>query len=502
MKVKQHLFSISKNLDSLLVALAGFVLIQIFSNHSGIGVSPDSVTYLSASRHLATGGGFRSFDQLPVVDFPVGYPVFLTIISFFTRLDPLLYGSWLNGILFGILLYTCGSMMNGFYQRNGWYKRILLVCILFSPALQEVYSMLWSETIFLLLILFFIISISNFIREMKMKWLFVAAIICSIACLDRYAGIFMVPVGVSLIFFNQRDPLHKRLMRCLLFSGISLSLFLINIIRNYFLTGFLMGQRQKGDLSFFRIIEYFGGVFCDWILVGRMPGVAVMLTLAVLVIFSLTIFFTYKHRQANYEIEYASAAIGLMYCVFMLLSSFLTRYEQFTNRLLAPMFIPLLWSLSWWIPGFIGRRSYRMKWISGFIFLLVAALFLNIQLAADYEYYDGVKDAGIPGYREDEFTQSGIVQFVEKNKVIFDPHFPIYSNAPDAVYFITSLPAIQLPQVVFPEKVRHYYESENGYLVWFNDLENPEMPKLDSILQKKNMLLLKQVPDGAVYFSK
>ena len=154
MKVKQHLFSISKNLDSLLVALAGFVLIQIFSRHSGIGISPDSVTYLSASRHLATGGGFRSFDQLPVVDFPVGYPVFLTIISFFTRLDPLLYGSWLNGILFGILLYTCGGMMNGFYQRSGWYKRILLICILFSPALQEVYSMLWSETIFLLLILF------------------------------------------------------------------------------------------------------------------------------------------------------------------------------------------------------------------------------------------------------------------------------------------------------------------------------------------------------------
>jgi hypothetical protein len=100
----------------------------------------------------------------------------------------------------------------------------------------------------------------------------------------------MVPVGVSLIFFNQRDPLRKRLIRCLLFSGISLSLFLTNIVRNYFLTGFLMGQRQKGDLSFFRIIEYFGGVFCDWILVGRMPGVAVMLTLAVLLIFSRNIF--------------------------------------------------------------------------------------------------------------------------------------------------------------------------------------------------------------------
>ena len=35
--------------------LTGFILIQIFSKHSGIGVSPDSVTYLSAARHMAAG---------------------------------------------------------------------------------------------------------------------------------------------------------------------------------------------------------------------------------------------------------------------------------------------------------------------------------------------------------------------------------------------------------------------------------------------------------------
>ncbi len=49
------------------------------------------------------------------------------------------------------------------------------------------------------------------------------------------------------------------------------------------------------------------------------------------------------------------AVTGLVYCIFMLISVQLTRYEQFTNRLLSPMFIPLLWSLSWWIPGFLTQ---------------------------------------------------------------------------------------------------------------------------------------------------
>ena len=140
--------------------------------------------------------------------------------------------------------------------------------------------------------------------------------------------------------------------------------------------------------------------------------------------------------------------------------------------------------------------------MAGLSALCFSAWFLNGELRADYEYYDGVKDAGVPGYREDPFVQSEIVRFVMQNKSGFDNKFPIYSNAGEAVYFITGLPAHQLPYSAFPKRVQRYYQGKNSYLVWFNDLENPEMPLLDSIRANKKLILLKQVPDGAVYFSK
>ena len=196
------------------------------------------------------------------------------------------------------------------------------------------------------------------------------------------------------------------------------------------------------------------------------------------------------------------AVTGLIYCIFMIITSSYTRYEQFTNRLLSPIFIPLLWSFSCWIPGFIKTNPIRLKWVFGILFLLIAVWFLNVQLRADYEYYDGVKDAGIPGYREDPFVQSEIVQFLEKNKNIFDPRIPIYSNAGEAVYFVTGISARQLPFLDFPTQVQHYYSGENNYLVWFNDLDNPSMPDLKSILQHKNMVAIKELPDGAVYVTK
>jgi hypothetical protein len=202
------------------------------------------------------------------------------------------------------------------------------------------------------------------------------------------------------------------------------------------------------------------------------------------------------------QLEYVISLTGLMYCIFMAISSRLTRYELFTNRLLSPMFIPLLWSLSWWIPGFISKKPLKMKWIWRLSFFIISLLFLRIEYLTDYEYYDGVKDAGVPGYTEDPYVQSQIAQFLGKNKNIFEPQMSIYSNAGDAMYFTTGLPVRQLPGIAIPSQVQQYYRTKNNYLVWFQDLDNPDMPSLDSILKNKDMTLLKQLSDGAVYVTK
>jgi hypothetical protein len=505
MKVKANLFSLSKNLDSLLAALIGFFLIQLFSRHSGIGVSPDSVTYIAATRHMVNGFGFKSFDNLPVVDFPFAYPFFLTIISLLSRMDPLQFGPWLNGVLFGVLLYVCGGIMNGFQKTTGWYKRILLFCILCSPALQEVYSMLWSETVFLILILVFIYSITNYLNFKTKRWLWISALICAITCLTRYAGVFMMLTGGTILIFNKENPLLKRVMDCLIFGILSVPLLLVNMIRNYWLTGMATGIRPKSEVGLLKIMEYFGDVLCDWLLLDRSAGLAIILTALVLLIFALIVIFRRHIRSANNE-EYVIAVSGLIYSSFMIFSYSITRYEPFTSRLLSPIFLLLLWSISSWIPAFMSGKSVRAKWSLGIPVLLLTSLFINKLLAADWEYYDGVKDAGIPGYQEDPFVSTEIVQFLKSNKNIIDPRAPVYSNAGDAVYFVTGLPALQLPFTDFPKKVDAYYKGyadhRAEYLIWFQNEEDLQMPALDTILAHKNMVVLKQLKDGAVYTSR
>jgi hypothetical protein len=338
-------------------------------------------------------------------------------------------------------------------------------------------------------------------RKKNTIWLLISAGITAIACLTRYAGVFLIPSGLIIIYFSGELPMRARIRHCLYFGLLSVSLFLINIIRNDLLTGMAMGQRPKNNSGLLQILENFGGVFCDWLSWDRKVIPSAVMTAVIPAVFIIVMVVLYRRKKLQTSFEGVVAVTGLMYGIFMLFTSTLTRYEQFTSRLLSPLFIPLLWTVSWWIPEAVSTISRRYRWLYTAGVLVAASWFLNKQAAADYEYYDGVKDAGVPGYTEDPFVQSEIVQFVEKNKSLFNPQIPIYSNAGEAVYFIAGLPARQLPFTAFPAKLQQYYTLKNSYLVWFNDLDNPEMPILDSILQKKNLQLVKQLQDGAVYIS-
>ena len=339
-------------------------------------------------------------------------------------------------------------------------------------------------------------------KKMTTGWLLTCILVTALACITRYAGIFLLPVGLCLILFNQSISLKKGLKHCLLFGCVSILPFIINIVRNDLLTGLAMGQRPKNDAGIFQILENFGGVYCDWLSIDRKPFPAIFLTIAVLFIFIGTLVFLYRQKKSGGSFERTAAVTGLFYFFFMLGTSALTRYEQFTSRLMSPLFIPLVWTISWWIPEFLSGLMYRYRLICAAVALCLAAVFLNIQMAADYEYYDGVKDAGVPGYREDPFVQSELVQFLGNYKTTFNPGLPIYSNAGEAVYFITGLPARQLPFAAFPARLQQYYATKNSYLVWFRDLDNPEMPSLDSILHNKNLQIVKELPGGAIYISK
>src|SRR5665647_2632768 len=176
-----------KNIDSVIAAIVGFSIIMLYTRYGGIGISPDSIAYTSVARNFVAGNGFFDYSGTPLVAFPLFYPFFLGLFMFVTQHDVVQIAPFLNGFLFASLIFLSGVLMEHFKYKTNWYKRILLTIITFSPSLIEIYSMLWSETLFILLVVIFILYFHKYLLNHSILSLVVAGIIAAIAFDTRYA---------------------------------------------------------------------------------------------------------------------------------------------------------------------------------------------------------------------------------------------------------------------------------------------------------------------------
>jgi len=492
---------LKKNIDSLIAAAAGFFIIFLFTRHSGIGVCPDGVVYTTAAENLRTTGKYIDFTHGPVIDFPAFYSIFLSGIMWVTGLKPLAFAPFLNAFLFALIIYLAGVIIEKFEYRSKWYKVAILSCIVLSPGLLEDYSMMWSETLFILFLLLFMMAIYRYLRSGSRKALITAAIITSVACITRYAGITIIMTGGIIILLNNKLSLRKRFIDGVIFSAISPLLLIINFWRNYMVSGTLTGHREQSITPLITNVHDAGVVFSSWLPFVDGNYTAAILVV-ILIIIGLVTLCTWQLARDHSVFRYESiaTAYALLYILFMIFTATVSRFEGLNSRFMTPAFIPLLWSGSYWLVSLSKQSKTFVKKLSlAGLGVFILSSFQYNQIAADAETWDGVKDAGIPGYTEDEWTKSETVQFIEKNALPFKRNYTIYSDAYDAVYWFTGRPGKFLPPREYKPAVKEFLNDPRCYMVWFNDGANFDLVDINFITRVKKMKLVKQFSDGAIY---
>jgi hypothetical protein len=293
----------------------------------------------------------------------------------------------------------------------------------------------------------------------------------------------------------------KKILHTLIFGFTASSLLIINLVRNAVVSTTLTGFREKSITGLNDNIFYVGNVICNWL---PIPEGNYILSYAVALIaiigcgFTLIYYIFKRHEFSSFENIFA--AYFLIYAVFIIVSATFSRYEQISSRLFSASFIPFVCGSGYWILTIIKK----MKGIKKIILISIAGIavifFQRTQLLADAENYDGIKDAGIPGYTEDPwYKDSEIVNFIRQNYKTFQPGYDLYSNGDDGVYFFTGLPCNTLPHVENSNEIQRFFREKNFYVIWMDDSDNPELISLKEIVANKKMKLLHQFGNGAIY---
>jgi len=490
----------TNHIDSIFAALIGGVLIILYTNHNGLGISPDSIYYTSASDAWVKGNGWIQFDQTPLVMFPVGYPFLLGVLHFIFPQSIIPIMPFVNAHLFAIVILLSGVMLEKI-NLSKWFKWILLLLIVFSPTLIEIYSMLWSETLFIVEILVFIFCAQTYFTSANFKNLLMVSLVAAIATITRFAGVTLIMTGGLLLLLDNRLSLLQKIKELFIFGCVSSSLLIINLSRNLYLTNTLTGIRQKGQTPFATNLKLVGEVIADWL-----PGTHFIIGFSQIIgaVFIITLGSIFLYRiikgLTHNSYEKIAATFSIVFVSFMLVSATLSRYEPINSRLMSPLYIPFLFTLS-----FYGMSL--IEWLGSKIFKKITQWAIYIlSLVALYEFgvydqanYLEVHEGGIGSYSDDDWAFSPLLKELQVNHSYFQMGQPVYSNASHAVYYYAHENLSILPEKVHSQKVEAFNQLPQNILIWFYNEENFDLLSLEEIKTQKNLTVLKQFKDGIIF---
>lgn len=504
----------------LCVAAIAFGAILIETSSYGIGISPDSVGYIRLARQLAQPGGFVALLGSPVfVSQPPLFPVVLACIEKVTGADPFVSVRYLDALLFAITLYVTGAF---FFRRADEPPHLVIAVavpflVLFSRWLHLVFGMAWTESLFILWTLLFLVSISRYLASGSPRSLLGAALLAIAAVYTRYSGVTLIATGAIVIPFASNRPVRRRATDLLLFVGSTSAIFSIWVARNLHLSGTPFGARAPAVYSLAEnVVLSLSVLQSPFFPEGREFPLALKFGVAAGV--GLLALWTYAPLAGYFRERVVEGRAVLMPCLvfslvflaFTIITATAVGYDPINFRLLSPIYLPVLIvaaSLANDAMQYARSGERRVRRIRTVTVLLVAMALIQPvrQFAADFG--DRFRDGS--GLNHRVYRESELIGFL-KTWDAARRGKPIFSNAPMVLAWYLGLDARRSPDrrscaSAIGDRAREcFFETTDpeffgGYLLYFEEQKYPYYYSLDELEQWVELTPVEVASDGGVY---
>ena len=492
-----------------ILGLIGAIVIFLLTSRYGAGITPDSAAYISAARNLAEGNGFLTYNGLPLVVQPPLYPIILAVIKKIIVIDPQISAGYVNALLFGLIIYLSGLLL---LRHLKSFALIFLgtVSVLISFALVQASLMALSELLFIFLLLLFLYFFGTYQAKRDFVSFFLFAISAALACLTRYTGVIIILTGIICIILWTRNTKKEKFWHSLIFLLITVLPISLWIIRNYFLAGTLVGLRAASSYTLFENFRFFYDTVLSWYLPLNLTGL--FLSFIFLII---TIWILFKLDPAKSSDREAIKLIGpslifvLFYSGIIVVSSTTTAYDQISDRLLSPIYIPLIFILFFisdkilsWLTKTFHLKLIPVLFITGIALLISYPARNTIHSIEDYNELSGW------GYSSDPWRKSETIAYLTRHELL-GKSYTLYSNEPAAVYILTNLTTKRSPAKTFynspqlfnvnENQKEGWLSGENVCLVWFDKTNRSFLFTIDELQKNITMTKVAHLKDGEIY---
>ncbi len=483
-------------------SLAGVALVLVGTSLYGVGISPDSTTYLSVARSLLAGRGYVTFDGSSYTSCPPLFPTLLAAVGL-AGIDPVVGARFLNALAFGGIVLVSGI----FFLRSLRSPALTVAAtcsIVLSPGLLGVCAMAWTEPLFVLWILLFLLQISAFLRHPQTRSLIAASVFASLCLLTRYPGVAVIPAGLVLLLAPLGPGrMGSRLKRVAGFLTISCTPLALYCLRNYRITGLLSGSPRLHSIYTIRqSLATTADVVTTWLMSPSLSLSVRVILLVVLLVLVLVVISHFRRSAAPRPDDdwLGAGPAGIMMLTYVPLIFYTHQVgvpeETINDRYLAPIAVLLLWLL--WVG--MDRLVVLLSRLRGRGEMLryapigLCVLWLSCYPSArTKEMVRSMQRYGSGGYSTAVWHEAPLVRWLQSHRL----EGLVRANAPDAVYALTGVRALVSPHRDWD--MTKFRERPGEYLVWFPGLLRGFLYSFEDLASELFLEEVVRVPGGGVY---
>jgi len=463
----------------LILSLLGVGIVLLATSKYGAGLSPDSVNYIGAARNLAAGKGLVTYSGHPMVIWPPLFPALLAGIKVLLGIDPLLSADVVNALLFGLIVWLSGVLCFRHLSSSSLIVLLGVTSVLLAIPLLATAKMAWSEPLFIACVLLSLIWAESYLESGDKGSLGLLSVAAASASLSRYIGVTVIITGAIVVTLFGKQNARTKLVHLCAFLLISVAPLAIWISRNYIVSGTPMGARSPSQFSFILNLNFTFYTLLSWYLpLQAIQHRWVLALLCIVIGFVTTIAARTNWKKVKARLSLLTPALifAATYISILLTSATITAYDRIDDRLLSPLYVPLVLLLLVLAEssGNLLRPRFSLKVAKPILLTGVATWLVYLAVVASRNITSSVV-SGAGGYHTDIWKESETIEFLLHGQPVSG--YSYYSDYPDALYILTGLRAQRSPvktahnstEILSEAKDLRGVWPEQGYatLVWF-----------------------------------
>jgi hypothetical protein len=472
----------------------------------GIGLTPDSVVYVTGARSFADGHGY-THGGTAITDFPPGYSATLSLAERI-GIDAIDAARVLSVVAF-IATVLLGYVLLARHVRSQKVRLAATVVIGCSAVLLDVYEKALSEHLFLPVLLGFALVIEKLARRPRSVALLAGAVVLVWAAFYlRYIGVVFVAVGAIVILAAEwRRSRVSAILRSAAFAAIALSAPVLWMIRNVDAGSDPFGHRASASVSVFTNVSRIAKQVSTWLLTDEGPSavrlVLLIAALSVAGVLAVRLRLDGARLPADWRSMLPLTLLVVVYVVYLAGSASVVAFGAISNtRFMVPVFVPTVVIGAWMFEHV--RQRVRSEDVRRAVTVVAAAwVALNVVWFAARAVRSAQDGAG--GYASARFHDSQILKDVKR----LDASIPAFSNDVPAVTLFAG-------RDVRPSVARTYFQSDDQtgrlgdfvrfvgcharvHLIWFLPSPRPYLYSPVQLSQRVRLTVLFRRADGVIY---